>query len=114
MPDTRRRRPGVHVKPGSIRQARVEAGLSLAQVATGRLTRNAIHLVETGRSRPSMETLELIASRTGRPVDFFLAAAPNAATEDWAAGQEALVELESLLARGELADALAAGRRLLE
>ncbi len=113
MPDTRRRRPGVYVKPGAIRQARLEAGLSLAQVAAGRLTRNAIHLVETGRSRPSMETLELIAHATGRPVDYFLVGAPSAATEEWAGDQRALVELEGLVARGELDDAIAAGNRLL-
>jgi tetratricopeptide (TPR) repeat protein len=113
MPDSRRRRAGVHVRPGAVRQARLEAGLSLAQVSAGHLTRNAIHLVESGRSRPSMETLQLIADRTGRPVDFFLAEAPNEATEDWADRHHGLVEVESALARGELDSALEQARALL-
>lgn len=37
------------------------------------MTRAAIHLIETGKARPSMKTLELIAQRTGRPINFFLA-----------------------------------------
>src|SRR5947209_8456562 len=79
MPVAARTRPrrarlkGVDVKPGSVRQARAEAGLSLAQVAGGELTRAAIHLIETGRSRPSMPTLQLIASKTGKPLGYFLA-----------------------------------------
>src|SRR5438270_5357215 len=78
-PHSQRRRPrlrGVDVKPGSVRQARTEAALSLAQVANGELTRAAIHLIETGRSRPSMPTLQLIASRTGKPLSYFLAGKP--------------------------------------
>lgn len=55
-----------------MREARVEAGLSLAQVAGADLTRAAIHLIETGRARPSLPTLELIARRTGRPLSFFM------------------------------------------
>ena len=57
----------------AVRQARLEAGLSLANIAGKEITRAAIHLVETGKSRPSMETLELIAKRTGKPVSYFLA-----------------------------------------
>jgi tetratricopeptide (TPR) repeat protein len=73
-PPTRRpHQKGVDVDPDAIRRARLEAGLSLAQVADGYVTRAAIHLVEVGRSRPSRRTLELIAHRTGKPVSFFLA-----------------------------------------
>ena len=48
-----------------VRQARIEAGLTLAQVAGDEVSRTFIHLVEHGRSRPSKETLALIAKRTG-------------------------------------------------
>jgi tetratricopeptide (TPR) repeat protein len=48
--------------------------LSLADVAGGTLTRQAIHLFETGRARPSRRSLELIAARLGRPVDEFVLA----------------------------------------
>jgi tetratricopeptide (TPR) repeat protein len=71
----RRRLRGVEIRPGSVREARQEAGLSLAGVAGQDLTRAAIHLIETGRARPSMPTLELISRRTGKPVSFFLASA---------------------------------------
>src|SRR3982074_3947850 len=69
----RGRRRGVEIKPGTVKQARLEAGLSLGQVARGDISRTAIYFVETGKAKPSMETLQLIAERTGRPVDYFLA-----------------------------------------
>jgi tetratricopeptide (TPR) repeat protein len=72
-PISRPHHKGVDVNPAAIRQARLEAGLSLAAVADGHVTRAAIHLVEVGKSRPSRQTLELIAHRTGKPVSFFLA-----------------------------------------
>ena len=68
----RRRLPGLRVRPGSVRQARSEAGLSLAGVARGDLSRTAIFLIETGKSNPTLPTLELISERTGKPVEFFL------------------------------------------
>src|SRR5260370_30197507 len=66
------RRRGVEIKPGTVKQARSDAGLSLAQVAGGEISRTAIYFVETGKAKPSMETLKLIAERTGRPLDYFL------------------------------------------
>ena len=68
----RGRRKGVQVREGSVRLARKEAKLSLAQVAGQAVSRTAIHLIENGRSRPSIETLELIARKTHKPVEFFL------------------------------------------
>src|SRR5439155_11703 len=69
----RGRRHGIEIRPGTVKQARAEAGLSLAQVAGDAISRIAIYFVETGKAKPSMETLKLIAERTGRPLDFFLA-----------------------------------------
>jgi tetratricopeptide (TPR) repeat protein/DNA-binding XRE family transcriptional regulator len=60
------------VRPGAVRQARSEAGLSLAGVARADLSRTAIFLIETGKSNPTLPTLELIAERTGKPIDYFL------------------------------------------
>jgi tetratricopeptide (TPR) repeat protein/DNA-binding XRE family transcriptional regulator len=68
----RGRRRGVEIKPGTVKQARLEAGLSLGQVARGDISRTAIYFVETGKAKPSIETLRLIAERTGRPIDYFL------------------------------------------
>lgn len=58
--------------PHRVRQARLEAGLSLAQVAGDDVSRTFVHLVEHGRSRPSKAILALIAKRTGKPVEYFL------------------------------------------
>src|SRR5579864_2638796 len=68
----RGRRRGVEIKPGTVKQARAEAGLSLGQVAGSEISRTAIYFVETGKAKPSMETLKLIAERTGRPLDYFI------------------------------------------
>ncbi|HZU15833.1 MAG TPA: helix-turn-helix transcriptional regulator [Candidatus Dormibacteraeota bacterium] len=66
-----RRGPGIDVIPERVRAARREAGLSLAQLAGGVVTPVAIHLIETGKSRPSFATLAHIANRTGKPFAYF-------------------------------------------
>jgi tetratricopeptide (TPR) repeat protein/DNA-binding XRE family transcriptional regulator len=105
----RGRRRGVEIKPGTVKQARFEAGLSLAQVAGGEISRTAIYFVETGKAKPSMETLKLIASRTGRPLDYFLSQ-PSTMEPRSAAST---VEIERLLATGDPAGALADAEALL-
>lgn len=70
------RRKGVDVVPGRVKQARLEAGLNLGQVAGREVTKAAICLIESGKSRPSQLTLDLIARRTGKPVEWFLADTP--------------------------------------
>jgi tetratricopeptide (TPR) repeat protein len=72
----RKRGVGVELRPGAVKQARKEVGLSLAQVAGNQISKAAIHLIEMGKSRPSMRTLELIAASTQKPLSFFLAGAP--------------------------------------
>src|SRR5713226_8328583 len=99
----RGRRKGVVVREGSVGQARREAGLTLAEVAGGELSRTAIHLIEKGLARPSMETLEHIAHQTGKPMIFFL---PS--PEDPSALFADLNDLQK--AKGYLAKALAAGQ----
>jgi tetratricopeptide (TPR) repeat protein len=106
----RRRLPGVNLRPGSVKQARTEAGLSLAQLGKGHVTAPAIYLVETGRTRPSLPTLEHIARRTGKPVEFFLAE-PGGAADDT---QTRLVELEAMVADHRAGEAIAAGESLLD
>jgi len=107
---TRRRLPGVTIKPGSVKQARHEAGMSLAQVGKGRVTAPAIYLIETGRTRPSLPTLEHIAQRTGKPVEFFLA--DPAGTTDEA--QTSLADLEAMVGDGRFTEAIALGESLLD
>lgn len=83
--------------------------MSLAKVGAGHVTAPAIFLIETGRTRPSLPTLEHIARRTGKPVDFFLAD-PGGATDETQAG---LLELEAMLAEGRFAEAVTLGQRLV-
>lgn len=106
----RRRLPGVNLRPGSVKQARLEAGLSLAQLGKGHVTAPAIYLIETGRTRPSLPTLEHIARRTNKAVEFFLAE-PAGATDDF---QARLLELEALVADSRNNEAIKAGTSLLE
>jgi len=106
----RRRLPGINLRPGSVKQARVESGLSLAQLGKGHVTAPAIYLIETARTRPSLPTLEHIARRTGKPVEFFLAE-PVGAADDASAS---LIELEAMVADGRNQEAIALGTALLE
>lgn len=84
--------------------------MSLAQVGKGQVTAPAIYLIETGRTRPSLPTLEHIAHRTGKPVEFFLAD-PGGTTD---ATQVALAELEAMVADGRYSEAIVLGGSLLD
>ncbi|HET7338022.1 MAG TPA: tetratricopeptide repeat protein [Candidatus Dormibacteraeota bacterium] len=110
-PVTRRRgrRHGVEIRPGSVKEARTKAGLSLGQVARGDISRTAIYFVETGKAKPSKETLELIASRTGQPIDFFLTGADSTARHP----EIRIAELERLLATGDNAAVASAAEAAL-
>jgi len=107
----RGRRQGVEIRAGSVEQARREARLTLAQVAGGKLTRTAIHLIEKGRTRPSMETLQLIARQTRKPIDFFLTAESSSVLTE---RQAQLRELERLTAVRQLEAVIQMGTSLLE
>ncbi len=95
----RGRRKGIPIREGSVRQARIEAGLSLAQVAEGEVSRTAIHLIEHGRTLPSFETLQQIARRTRKPLEFFLLETDGALS--LTAAQIELRHLEQLTATRE-------------
>ena len=105
----RGRRRGVEIKPGTVKQARADAGLSLAQVAGSEISRTAIYFVETGKAKPSIETLKLIAERTGRPLDYFLSR-PSTMEPRSGAGTS---ELERLITIGDPEGALVSGEGLL-
>jgi tetratricopeptide (TPR) repeat protein len=107
----RGRRKGVEIRAGSVEQARREARLTLAQVAAGKLTRTAIHLIEKGRTRPSMETLQLIARQTRKPIDFFLTPESSSVLTERHAQ---LRELERLTAVRQLEAVIQIGTSLLD
>lgn len=104
---------GIEVRPGSVREARQDAGLSMSQLAGPELTKTAILLIEQGRSRPSIATLRLIAARTGRPVEHFLAPGADL-PQDPAAFEQRVADLERRGLEGDLGHVLDAGPRLIE
>lgn len=104
----RGRRKGVEVRPGTVKQARLDAGLSLGQVARSDISRTAIYFVETGKAKPSMETLRLIADRTGRPLDYFLAEPATAPIPE-----SEIAALERMMATGDNVGAAARSEHLL-
>ena len=55
-----------------IRKARHDSGLSLAQVAGKDLSRPFLNQIELGQARPSTKTLQAIARRLQRPIEYFL------------------------------------------
>lgn len=55
-----------------LRCARLEAGLSQRQLCGEEITRNMLSLIENGSAKPSMKTLQYLASRLGKNVSFFL------------------------------------------
>jgi tetratricopeptide (TPR) repeat protein len=106
----RGRRKGIRIREGSVRKAREEAGLSLAEVAGQAVSRTAIHLIEHDRVKPSMETLQHIARRTRKPLEFFLLPAEADAVP---APQNELVMLEQLSVMRDFPAVIEKGDRLL-
>src|SRR5437660_2762346 len=113
IPSRRRkgRLRGVEVRPGSVKEARLEAGLTMAALAGTQLTRAAIHLIEAGKVKPSLPTLQLIARRTRKPLEHFLAD-PSVAV-DAIQVQERLAELQLLSAQRRSDETVARARELL-
>jgi tetratricopeptide (TPR) repeat protein len=107
----RGRLTGLDVDPGLIRHTRLAVGMSLAQVAGHELTRQAVHLVETGKTRPSRRTLQIIARRLGVPVAAFLIGSESheAPVTEARAG-----ELERLCQAHQLNEAVELGCKTLE
>ena len=98
-------RVGINVDSAALKQARADAGLSLAQVAGSDLTRQAVHLIETGKVRPTRRSLRIIAERLGVSQSALLAA-PGPISDELA-----VAELKQLCDRHE--HALAAEQAVL-
>lgn len=75
-------RPRVAAAMGEkVREARRQLGFSQAQLAGEELTKGFISQLESGLVRPSIRSLQLIATRLGKPLDYFIADEPLAATK---------------------------------
>ena len=64
-----------------VRAARRDAGLSQAQLAGDELTKGFISQIESGLVRPSIRSLQHIAQKLGKPLDYFIGDEPLAATK---------------------------------
>ena len=84
-----------------IRKARHERGLSLAAVAGDDFSRAFLSQVELGRARPSTRTLQIIAERLQRPIEYFLQGEAVSSP----ALELALIEGQTRLRRGDGAGA---------
>ena len=80
-----------------IKAARLEAGLSQRQLCGEVITRNMLSLIESGRARPSMDTLRHFSKALGKPMSFFLE--EDAVTSP---NQEIMQQCEEAYAAGEL------------
>lgn len=100
-------RNGIEIDPAAVRKARLDAGLSLAQVAGSELTRQAVHLIETGKSRPTKRSLRVIAQRLGVPESALLTPVGPRADE------RVIGELEQLSQRQEHAEVADQALRLI-
>jgi tetratricopeptide (TPR) repeat protein len=106
------RRKGIPIREGSVRQARLDARLSLADVAADQVSRTAVHHIENGRTKPSLETLRLIARQTRKPIEYFLLA-PDANRELIQPDKD-IRRLNELTARRDFVAVISLGLSLLE
>ncbi len=100
-------RTGIEVDTAALRRARLRSGLSLSEVAGSDLTRQAVHLIETGKVRPTARSLRLIARRLGVP-EAALLALPAPSSDE-----RVLSELDELCQRREHSLVLEQARGLL-
>ena len=86
----------------------------MAQLAGSDFTRQTIFLIEAGKARPSMRTLEIIAGRTGKPVQHFLRGSASPAASDRGLADARVEELQALCLQHQFDKAIALGLHLLE
>jgi transcriptional regulator with XRE-family HTH domain len=86
-----------------LRKARLEAGMTQAQLAEGRYTKAYVSALENGLSKPSMAALNFFAERLSLPMERFLADEEPAWTR---------LEADLLLASGDWLKAVDAYRDL--
>lgn len=55
-----------------LKRAREEAGLTQLALCGDTVTRNMLSQIENGAAHPSLETLQALAQRLGKPVSYFL------------------------------------------
>ena len=87
----------------------------MSQLAGSDFTRQTVFLIEAGKSRPSMRTLEIIASRTGKAVRSFLSVPGENPPRDGSVLADARVEeLQALCLQNLFDKAIVLGVSMLE
>jgi tetratricopeptide (TPR) repeat protein len=87
----------------------------MAELAGTDFTRQTIFLIEAGKARPSMRTLEIIAGRTGKPVQHFLrGSALGTPPGERAIADARVEELQALCLQRQFDKAITLGLPMLE
>lgn len=60
-----------------LRAARLAAGLSQRQLCEGLVTRNMLSQIENGSAKPSLPTLQALAGRLNKNIQYFLEESPS-------------------------------------
>lgn len=55
-----------------LKEARLACGLSQRELCGDTITRNMLSQIESGRAKPSMDTLRYLSARLGKPMGYFL------------------------------------------
>ena len=95
-----------------IRKARLDSGLSQAQLGAPHFTRAYVSAIELGKVRPAMKSLEFLADKLGKPASYFL---EDADAERRRKEREFQIRsAQALLSRQTAAQAIELARLLLE
>lgn len=85
----------------------------MSQLGGGDVTRQAIFLIESGKTRPTKRTLDLIAARTGKSISYFLT--PGSSGRGLGSeGDSRLEELQALCLQQQFEQAIVFGEKLLQ
>jgi len=86
----------------------------MSRLAGSDFTRQTVFLIEAGRTRPSMRTLEIIASRTGKAVRHFLKGSSVARPNSRDLADARVEELQGLCLQHQFDKAIALGLLMFE
>lgn len=95
-----------------VRKARLEAGLSQAQLGAPHFTRAYVSAIELGKVRPAVKSLEFMAARLGKPASYFME--DEASVVDANARAARIAHAAQLISQGQAGEAIALLRPLLE
>lgn len=93
-----------------IKKVRSEKGMTQEDLAGNTISRSLLSLIENGYTKPSLHTLEYIASKLDKPVSYFLGGAQSVQEEL----DELIITLEQKLNNGNLNSSIERAFRFFE